>query len=327
MRKVAAFGTLTGLVFAATIAIGAPPSSADVSSPVVKCRSVSGAVAVSPGLSAAPRPQTVQLDGVHVSRCRATDLATSADISGTLQSAAASCPLAPDQRFHGSLDFTWSNAMVSYVQSARLRSMNNADDPFEVRLRGLITGGANTGATLRARLHLAPTQGDCSSAVTNFSISNVKALSIGGPYANCSAVSGSASVTPGLSTTAQSQTIHLETLYVSGCHAGSTASTAEVIGALQADSASCPVAAGERFRGSIEIDWANHFVSVVPHVRLDSTNNPADPYEMRMHGLVKRGADAGAILEVVLHVAPAQGDCASGVTEVAITNVTAFTIE
>jgi hypothetical protein len=38
------------------------------------------------------------------------------------------------------------------------------------------------------------------------------------------------------------------------------------------------------------------------------------------------GADVGAAVEVTLHVAPIAGDCASGVTALAITNVGPFTV-
>jgi hypothetical protein len=328
VRRLRASGTLGGIVLVAIMSIGATTTvdAVAASAPVVKCRAVAGSASVAPGLRTAAEPQTLSLDALHVSKCRTGDFASAADISGTLHSASASCPLAPDEQFGGALEIHWGNDAIAYIKAARLDPTGNPSDPFEVRLHGRITGGSNTGATLRVVLHLAPSQGDCTSGVTDLAVTNVSALSVGGPYAQCAGASGTATIDPGLTATVQAQTLHFSTFHVSGCGAAGTARSADIMGALQTDGASCPVAPGQRFRGILEIDWSNHFVSIVRHARLDSTNNPHDPYEMRLHGRVKRGADAGATLQVILHVSPTQGDCTTGVTAIAFTNVSAFTI-
>jgi hypothetical protein len=325
---------LAGIVLVAIMTIGATATAtatatadaAVASSPVVKCRAVAGSASVAPGLRTTAAPQTLRFDALHVSKCRAGDFASAADISGTLQSASASCPLAPGEGFGGALEIRWGNDVISYIKAARLAPTGNASDPFEARLHGRITGGTNTGATLRVVLHLAPSQGDCTAGVTDLAITNVRALIVGGPYAQCAGASGTATIDPGLTATVQAQTLHFSAFHVSGCGAAGTARSADIVGALQSDGASCPVAPGQRFGGILEIDWSNHFVSIVRHARLDSTNNPDDQYEMRLHGRVKRGADAGATLQVILHVRPTNGDCTTGVTAVAFSNVSTFTI-
>jgi hypothetical protein len=292
----------------------------------LRCRSVSGSASVSPGLRTAAGPQTATLDSFNISRCGVAHDPTTADITGTLKSTSASCSLASSDRFHGLLTINWSDGEVSYIKTARVDSTNSPDDAFEVRLRGTLTGGTRTGSTLRVVLHLAPTAGDCGSGITGLAMTNVSELTIGGPYPTCQTVAGAATISPGLSTTAAAQSMHLDSFQISGCRAAGTAKTANVIGALQSDSASCPLGRADRFHGSLEIDWDNHFVSIVPNAGIASTNNAADPFEVRLQGLVKHGADTGATFLVILHLGPTQGDCSTGVTNVAITNVGPLTI-
>jgi hypothetical protein len=328
MRPWSGAGAVARIVLVAAMAIGATTTAqaGAATSAVVKCRAVAGSASVAPGLRTSAAAQTLSIDSFHVSKCRATDFASAADVSGTLQSTAASCPLAAGEWFEGALEINWGNDVISYLKAARLNSTGNASAPFEARLHGRITGGSNTGATLRVVLELTPSQGDCTSGVTALSISNVHALSVGGPYAECAVASGTATIDPGLTTTVQAQMLHFSTFHVSRCGSASTARSADIVGSMQSDGASCPVAPGQRFRGILEIDWRNHFVSIVRHARLDSTNDPDDPYEMRLHGRVKRGADVGATLQVILHVSPSEGDCTSGVTAVAFGNVSTFTL-
>jgi hypothetical protein len=242
-----------------------------------------------------------------------------------LWSASASCPLAPADRLRGPVEISWNDGATTYIKAARVASTANPDDPAEVRLVGRVTGGSQTGATLRVKMDLVPRRGDCVAGVPAVTLQNTSALKIGGPYARCGAAAATASVDPGLVTAAEPQHLHFESFGVSGCGAADTARAATIIGALDAPAVACPPGKQQRFFGMLEIDWANHFVSILKRAHLASTNNAADPYELSLHGTITSGADAGATLAVVLHATPT-GDCASGVTGLSFTNVGPFTV-
>jgi hypothetical protein len=122
------------------------------------------------------------------------------------------------------------------------------------------------------------------------------------------------------------QHLHFNSFQVAGCHAADTASGATIIGALDAANVSCPPGKRQPFLGMLEIDWANHFVSILKRAHLTSTNSADDPYELSLHGEITSGADAGATLAVTLHATATAGDCTSGLTGLSLTNVGAFTI-
>lgn len=292
----------------------------------VRCGSAAGAAVLEPKLGPAPQAVAMRLNTFRLSHCRHAT-STTATASGTLESASASCPLAPQDRLQGEIQIDWHGGATTYIQTARVVSTNNAADPFEVRLAGRVTGGDRTGATLRAVLHLTPTHGDCARGLGSVAIANVDAVRIGGPYAHCDTAQASATITPGLQQPPAPQNLHFESFQVSGCAASDTATAANVIGALESDNAGCPVGHSERFRGMLEIDWANHFVSILKRAHLNSTHDPDDPYQWILHGVITSGADVGATVQVVLHAEPANGqECNSGVGAITLTNVGALTV-
>jgi hypothetical protein len=308
----------------AALALAAAPAGS-VANPPTRCKSVVGAAQLTPKWQATAGPVELHLHTFRVSKCDHVGGAA-ATATGTLTSPSASCPLAPTDRLRGSLQIDWNNGATSYLRAARVASTGNPDDRFEVRLDGRVTGGSQTGATLRVRLDLVPKTGDCSAGVGAITMQNTNAMTIGGPYASCDDVAASATVSPGLVAGAAAQHLHFESFQVSGCQAADTAPAATVIGALDASSVTCPPGKQQRFFGMLEIDWSNHFVSILKRAHLASTNNRDDPYELSLHGVITSGADAGATLEVVLHATPTTGDCASGVTSLSFTNVGAFSI-
>jgi hypothetical protein len=310
---------------AATALVAAGPAASVATAPT-RCRTAAGAATVTPKLRTTPGAVEVDLNALRISGCnRIGGLAATA--SGALTSTAASCPLAPADRLRGPVQIDWRTGSVTYIKAARVASTDNPDDPFEVRLDGRVTGGQGTGATLRVVLHLAPSHGDCTTGVGAFTIASVGALTIGGPFASCDTVAATATVSPGLAgSAAGAQNLHFDTFQVSGCAAADTAPSANVIGAVASPAVSCPATKAQRFFGMLEIDWANHFVSILKRAHLASTNNPDDPFELSLHGVITSGADAGATLAVVLHAAPTVGDCDSGLTGLTLTNVGPFTI-
>ena len=299
----------------------APPPTAGV-----RCAAVAGAAKLEPKLGPAPHAVALRLNTFRISRCRHATSAT-ATATGTLESASASCPLAPNDRLTGSIQIDWHDGATTYIQTASLLSTGNPADPFEARLAGRVTGGDRTGATLRVVLHLTPTHGDCTRGIGSVAIANAGALTIGGPYAHCDTAQASATITPGLQSEPASQNLHFDSFDVSGCGKADTAAGAEIIGALVSDAAACPLGHTDRFRGMLEVDWSNHFVSILKRAHLNSAHDPDDPFRWVLHGVITSGSDIGATLQVVLHADPAPGqDCSTGVTSIALTNVGPFTV-
>ena len=321
--RVSTVAAVVGLAIAG-LAVAAPPASS-VADAATRCKTVAGKASVTPRWRAAVGPVELAVHAFRIASCNHVG-GTAATATGTLRSPSVSCPLAPADRLRGPMQIDWLDGAVTYIKAARVASSANPDDPFEVRLDGRVTGGSQTGATLRALLDLAPAAGDCATGVGAVTIANLGALTIGGPYANCATTSATATVSPGLSTTAGAQHLHFDSFHVSGCQAADTAPSATIIGALDAASVSCPPAKQQRFIGMLEIDWANHFVSILKRAHLASTNNADDPYELSLHGVITSGADAGATLAVVLHATPTAGDCTAGVTGLAFTNVGPLTV-
>jgi hypothetical protein len=307
----------------AGLAIAPPPAGSLANAPT-RCKSVAGAARLSPAWQATPGPVELDVNAFRIAACNHVGGAA-ATATGVLRSASASCPLAPTDRLRGPVEIGWKSGATTYIKAARVASTANPDDPFEVRLDGRVTGGSQTGATLRVRLDLVPRTGDCDAGTSAVTIRNTGALTIGGPYADCGTVAATASVDPGLVTDAEPQHLHFESFAVSGCAAADTARAATIIGALDAPAVSCPPGKQQRFFGMVEVDWSNHFVSILKRAHLASTNNADDPYELSLHGVITSGADAGATLAVVLHATPT-GDCASGVTGLSFTNVGPFTV-
>jgi hypothetical protein len=325
-REAGRIAAVVALV-AASIAIGVTPAmpAPALATGGTRCKAVAGAGRITPPLTTTPGPVVLAVHAFRVSACDGVGGAA-ATATLTLKSAGASCPLAPANRLRGPMEIDWRDGSVTYVKAARVASAGDSEDPFAVRLDGRVSGGRSTGATLRVRLHLAPTSGDCTTGVGAFTVGNVSALTIGGPYATCATVAATATVSPGLAAAPAAQNLHFDSFRVSDCQASDTAPSANIIGAVSTPSASCPPAKQQRFHGMLEIDWANHFVSILKRAHLASANNPADPYELSLHGTITNGADAGAQLAVVLHATPTTGDCAAGVTGLSFTNVGPFTV-
>jgi hypothetical protein len=305
--------------------VGAPRPATAIGRAAVHCRSVAGKAKLAPAWRATPGPAKFHVNAFRIAGCNGVGGAA-ATATGVLRSASVSCPLAPTDRLRGPLQIDWKSGAVTYIKAARVASTGNAADPFEVRLDGRVTGGSETGATLRVRLDLVPASGDCSAGVDSVTIRNTRALTFGGPYASCDTVVASATVSPGLVTAASPQHLHFDSFPVSGCQAADTASGATIIGALDAPAVACPPAKRQVLFGMLEIDWSNHFVSILKRAHLASTNNADDPYELNLHGEITSGADSGATLSVTLHATPTAGDCTAGLTGLSLTNVGPFTI-
>jgi hypothetical protein len=315
-----------GLVVALATAglVIAPAPAGSLANAPTRCKSVAGAAKLTPVWQATPGAVEFDVNAFRIAGCNHVGGAAGT-ATGVLRSESASCPLAPADRLRGPMEIHWNGGATTYIKAARVASTANPDDPFEARLDGRVTGGSQTGATLRVRLDLVPKTGDCATGATATTIGNTGALTVGGPYASCDTVAATASVSPGLVVEMQPQHLHFESFRVSGCQAADTARAATIIGALDASAVSCPPGKQQRFFGMLEIDWSNHFVSILKRAHLASTNNADDPYEVSLHGEITSGADAGATLTVVMH-ATATGDCASGVTALSLTNVGSFTI-
>jgi hypothetical protein len=314
---------VVGLAAASLIVASRPAAS--VANAPTRCTTVAGAARLTPKWRATPGPVALHVRAFRVASCNDAHGVT-ATATGELRSASAACPLAPADRLRGPVQIDWRSGAVTYIKAARVASTGNPDDPFEVRLDGRVTGGSQTGATLRVRLDLVPSRGDCGTGAGAVTIRNTGALTIGGPYASCDAVAATATVSPGLASQAAARNLHFDAFHVSGCGAADTAPSATIIGQLGAPAVSCPPAKQQRFVGMLEIDWSNRFVSILKRAHLASTNNPDDPYELSLHGEITSGADAGATLAVVLHATPTAGDCTSGVTGLSFTNAGPFTI-
>lgn len=139
-------------------------------------------------------------------------------------------------------------------------------------------------------------------ALTLGAIAAAPAASAGGGASTSCATAGTATISPGFSTTQQAQTISVKGKLRS-CSGGGV-SSAKMKGTLNTPSASCT--SGQPATGTLKLTWNTGAQS---RESVTLTQDGSDPSLFFINGTVTAGLFAGELVSGSVTLTPTQGDC------------------